>query len=153
MSVGRRFKIDLFEALDLIWELEPISYSELVAELSAEFRCSERTAEDAITILGNGRYVETKAAPARNPGQPEGLFAMRRRLYRVSERGHYLLNHRNGRIVLLTARRLFTSTPSRKTRQYQQRIDAERGLETELRRAEKRLLVRPTRIQRPRFLS
>ena len=77
ISVGRRFKIDLLEALDLIWELEPISYSELVAELSAEFRCSERTAEDAITILGNGRYVETKAAPARDPGQPEGLFAMR----------------------------------------------------------------------------
>ena len=65
ISVGRRFKIDLLEALDLIWELEPISYSELVAELSAEFRCSKRTAEDTITILGSCRYLETKAAPAR----------------------------------------------------------------------------------------
>jgi hypothetical protein len=151
--VGRRFKIDLFEALDLIWALEPIGYSELAGELSTRFRCSERAAEDAITILGSGRYVETKAAPRRDPGQPEGLFALRRRLYRVSERGHYLLNHPNGRFVLRAARRLFTSTPSRKTRRYQQMIEAEHGLERELRRVEKRLLVRPSRIQRPRFLS
>ena len=62
-GVRRRYKIDLLEALDLI-ALEPIGHRELAAELSA-FCCSERTAEDAITILGRGRYVETKAAPDR----------------------------------------------------------------------------------------
>ncbi len=132
----RRRKVDLFEALELIAMAEPIGHCELVAAYREAFRCSERRAEDAITVLRRVRYVE--AEPVAGP--ESNAYDCRRALYCVSDRGAVVLEHPRGPFVLSAAWRLFTGTPSEKTRRYQTRIRAERTLEAELARIENKLL-------------
>ena len=48
-----------------------------------------------------------------------------------------------------SARRLFTATPSKKTRRYQARVAADRGLEREFARIEKSYLVPVEQLHRP----
>lgn len=137
-------KIDLARALGLLVELEPIGYGWLVLELSHHFDCSARTAKDAISILRRGRWIE--------PSQPEEATALGqrrdpqptaagRRGYRVSERGHALLEHPNAPRLLRIARKLFTTCPSPKVRRFQQGIEAREGLDQALRRFENNTLT------------
>ena len=132
----RRRKVALFEALELIAMAEPIGHCELVAAYREAFRCSKRRAEDAITVLRRVRYVE--AEPVAGP--ESNAYDCRRALYFVSDRGAVVLEHPRGPLVLSAAWRLFTGTPSEKTRRYQTRIRAERTLEAELARIENKLL-------------
>jgi hypothetical protein len=137
-------KVDLGEALRLLSELEPLGYGPLVGELCHRFACAERTAKDAISILRRGRWIEP-AQPAEasgrvDPGDAQPQLAGRPR-YRVSERGHFLLQHLNGPRLLRIARKLFTTCPSLKVRRFQRATAAGEGLEQALRRFENSLLT------------
>jgi len=137
-------KVYLPGALVLLAGLEPLRRRLLVLELSHRYRCSGRAAEDALTVLLRGGYIE------RTRSAGDG----RRRDYRVSERGHALLNHHNGPAVLRTARRLLTACPSPRVRRYQQRFGGLAGRQAELERLERLLLSQAAREQtRPERLA
>jgi hypothetical protein len=126
-------KVRLDQALAVVAALEPVSYSELVAELEDHFHCARRTAQDALSILRKGHFVET--APARTAdraalGQATGpscLIDTRRRLYFLSDRGHYLLQHPAAPRLLRIARKLFTTGPSPNVRRFQLAAIARHG--------------------------
>ncbi len=131
-------KLGLLEALGLLAGAEPLRFDRLVWCLVAASGCSERAAKDALAILRRGRYVEA----VRVAGD------RRARSYRVSERGHALLAHPHGWLVLRLARKLFTSCPSRAGARWQGRVRDQGGLEAELERVEQLLLARPPRAGR-----
>ncbi len=126
-------KMRLDQALAVVAALEPIGYSALVAELADHFHCAERTAQDALSILRRGHFVETTSARlgdrpggTRATGQPS-LIDTSRRLYFVSDRGHYLLHHPAAPRLLRIARKLFTTGPSPNVRRFQQGAIARHG--------------------------
>lgn len=143
--MGRKRKVNPFEALELVGMAEPISYGDLVQAITEENRCSERTAENTITVLRRARYVETEPVA----GDSSSPYDLRRTFYRVSDRGARVLDHPEGPFVLHAAWRLFTGTPSAKNRRYQARVAADRGLEREFARIEKNLLVPVEQLYRP----
>ena len=137
-------KVYLPGALLLLAGLEPLRRRLLVLELSHRYRCSGRAAEDALTVLLRGGYIER----TRSAGDGRG------RDYRVSERGHALLSHHNGAVVLRTARRLLTGCPSPRVRRFQQRFGGLAGRQAELERLERLLLSQAAREQtRPERLA
>ena len=92
-------KVRLDHVLRVLAAIEPVGYSNLVAELANHFSCASRTAQDALSILRRAHFVETRRARAeRAAGRVSWtasppLIDTSRRFYVVSERGHYLLNH------------------------------------------------------------
>jgi hypothetical protein len=137
-------KIDLDGALRLLTEIEPIGYVSLVREIAAEFDCAERTAEDALTVLRRGGWIETTSVCSTDRAKP--LIDSSRRHNRVSERGHYVLNHPNGHQVLQFARKLFTASPSPKVKRTQRSVAQRGGLAEWLQRVERGLLTAPRRF-------
>jgi hypothetical protein len=136
-------KIALAQALGLLAEHEPIGYGWLVLELSHHFSCSERAAKDAISILRRGRWVELaqpEVTALRQPRDPQPTM-VGRHTYRMTERGHALLEHPNGPRLLRIARKLFTTCPSPKVRRFQQRTEAGEGRDQALRRFENDILA------------
>jgi hypothetical protein len=119
-------KVRLDEVLLVIAALEPIGYSTLVAELEDHFQCRTRAAQDALSILRKGHFIET--APARTADQAahyrvaraEPLIDTSRRLYFLSDRGRYLHQHPAAPQLLRRARKLFTTNASPGVRRFQQ---------------------------------
>jgi hypothetical protein len=113
-------KVRLQEALSLLLAAEPLSYAAWTGEIAERFGCSTRTAQDAITVLRRGRWVE-RASP------PPTLIQSDRRFYRVSERGRYVLEHPRGAMLLRIARKLFTSSPSSKVARHRRMLVGKYG--------------------------
>lgn len=133
-------KVRLDQALAIVAFLEPVAYNELVAELADHFNCARRTAQDALAILRKGDYVQTTSArTAELPGGrrtagTRSLIDTSRRLYLLSDRGHYLLQHPSAPKLLRIARKLFTTSPSPNVRRFQQgQIARHGGLDEALR--------------------
>jgi hypothetical protein len=121
-------KVNLIEALKELRALEPVGYSVLVAALIDRFGCARRTAEDAVSILQRGRWVEsTPRSPRIEEIVQPSPYDKTRRYYRVSERGHYLVRHRNGGGVLRLARKLFTICPSPNVKRHRDGLIAQHG--------------------------
>ena len=124
LCMGRRYKIKLRQALELIGRLEPIGSTELVRELNSRFGCSDRTSRNVLTVFRRGQFVETTSPWE---AEPDGrLIESRRQLYRLNERGRYLVGHPRGGGVLLLAQHLFTGTP--RVGLEQELADRERGI-------------------------
>jgi DNA-binding MarR family transcriptional regulator len=128
-------KVWLPGALQLLAELEPLRRGLLVGELAHRFGCSRRAAEDALTVLLRGGYVE----------RTNSLADGRGRDYRVSERGHALVAHPGHPGLLRLARRLLTACPSEKERRAQRRQGSLAERQRELARRERLLLQKPIR--------
>jgi hypothetical protein len=135
-------KVHLEQALALLGEIGPISYSVAVAAIADRFSCQQRAAADAFHVLREGRYLERAKLPA--PGGDRRL-----RYYRIGERGRYLLTHPDGPHVLRIARQLFTSCPSDWVRWFQERATAQHGSpHLALEAHERRLLISPAELKR-----
>jgi hypothetical protein len=126
-------KVRLDQALAIVAFLEPVAYNELVAELAEHFHCARRTAQDSLSILRKGHFVETTSARTGDPpqgglatGQPS-LIDTSRHLYFLSDRGRYLLQHPAAPRLLRIARKLFTTGPSPNVRRFQQGAIARHG--------------------------
>src|SRR4051812_6486586 len=90
-------KVTLIEALKELRALEPAGSSALVVVLMDCFGCARRTAEDAISVLQRGRWIESTPRSRRiEEITKPATYDKTRRYYRVSERGHYLVRHPNG---------------------------------------------------------
>jgi DNA-binding MarR family transcriptional regulator len=128
-------KVSLPGALRLLAELEPLRRRLLVGELAHRFGCSGRAAEDALTVLWRGGYVERTGSTVDGRGRD----------YRVSERGHALLAHPGHPGLLRLARRLLTACPSEKVRRLQLRQGSLAERQQKLARQERLLLQEPIR--------
>jgi DNA-binding MarR family transcriptional regulator len=131
--------VDLLEALELLSAEEPLRSGVFSLALQEHLGCSARLAQDAITILRRGRYLT---------GQQDENDR-RRIYYRLSDRGHYLINHPKARSVLYHAHRAFTGCPSRHVRQQQERIAATSGPDAYLIKWERQLLTAPRSLPPP----
>jgi hypothetical protein len=104
MARSRFEKVDLLEALRLVAAEQAATSGELVCCVMEAFSCQVRAAEDALAVLKGAGYLSTQ------PDRADG----RLRRYALSARGERLFDHPEARLLLVYARKLFTTCPSRR---------------------------------------